>query len=304
MTKGNYIRLDALCGCGKPVKLWSGRGRKTTRCEECSTPKPTGRRSAKVSKPCEYCGVLMAPALQSRAKKFCSIQCVGKSQRKHPDWNCIECGVMFSRRPGGDESRSGRNPSYCSVDCLRTARSRRSMERMEAEYEERAKRKAIRKIISVLRRISRTIDGREDGLCGKCGESYSRSKWQRKTECPDCSDKARRERVKEGRKIFRASPKGRAKRYEEKARRRARKRINSVPVDPIAILNRDGWRCQLCGVKTPKTKRGGFEDDAPEVDHIISLADGGAHAPHNLQCACRRCNLMKGAESRGQLRLM
>ncbi len=63
--------------------------------------------------------------------------------------------------------------------------------------------------------------------------------------------------------------------------------------DPILALDRDGWRCQICGVKTPKKLRGTFKPNAPELDHIIPLAQGGAHSPANTQCACRACNLDK-----------
>lgn len=82
-----------------------------------------------------------------------------------------------------------------------------------------------------------------------------------------------------------------------RSRRQARKAlIRSVTVDafdPIAILERDGWCCQICGVKTPKKLRGTFKPNAPELDHIVPLADGGPHTPANTQCACRRCNLKK-----------
>ncbi len=75
------------------------------------------------------------------------------------------------------------------------------------------------------------------------------------------------------------------------------------PVDPLAILERDGWRCQLCGCKTPKSKRGTYESNAPEIDHIVPLVKGGSHLDYNLQCTCRRCNASKGARAIGQLRL-
>jgi 5-methylcytosine-specific restriction endonuclease McrA len=65
-------------------------------------------------------------------------------------------------------------------------------------------------------------------------------------------------------------------------------------VDPFVVFERDGWRCQLCFDPTPKEKRGTHEDDAPELDHVVALADGGSHSYVNTQCACRRCNIEKG----------
>ena len=71
-------------------------------------------------------------------------------------------------------------------------------------------------------------------------------------------------------------------------------------VDPLGVFERDGWRCQLCGARTPKERRGTYHDRAPELDHILPLSKGGEHSYANTQCACRRCNHGKGAEPMGQ----
>lgn len=75
-------------------------------------------------------------------------------------------------------------------------------------------------------------------------------------------------------------------------------------VSPIQVFERDGWRCQLCGIKTPKRLRGTYKPTAPELDHIIPLSLGGSHTYQNTQCACRACNGAKGAKPLGQLRLI
>ena len=84
---------------------------------------------------------------------------------------------------------------------------------------------------------------------------------------------------------------------DRRARRQARKAMlrqtDALIFDPIAILERDGWCCQICGVKTPKKLRRTFKPNAPEVDHIVPVAKGGPTTPENLQCACRRCNAKK-----------
>ncbi len=85
-------------------------------------------------------------------------------------------------------------------------------------------------------------------------------------------------------------------------RKRARKFGGIVETfNPIEVLTRDRWRCQLCGVKTPKAKRGSIEDNAPELDHIVPLSKGGGHTRANTQCLCRRCNGLKSDAARGQL---
>jgi 5-methylcytosine-specific restriction endonuclease McrA len=75
-------------------------------------------------------------------------------------------------------------------------------------------------------------------------------------------------------------------------------------VDPIQVFIRDGWKCQLCGVHTPRRYRGTCKPTAPELDHIVTLADGGEHSYRNTQCACRSCNNKKGSNSSGQMRLI
>ena len=60
----------------------------------------------------------------------------------------------------------------------------------------------------------------------------------------------------------------------------------------FAILQRDGYRCQLCGAAAA---------DGPhvrlEVDHKVSRHDGGTDDPANLWVLCYDCNRGKGTES-------
>jgi len=90
-----------------------------------------------------------------------------------------------------------------------------------------------------------------------------------------------------------------------KAQRRARiigaGRIDSI--DPFAVFKRDKWRCHICGVHTPKRLRGTYDDNAPELDHVIPLAKGGSHTYDNVACCCRRCNQRKSDQVIGQLGL-
>jgi hypothetical protein len=87
-------------------------------------------------------------------------------------------------------------------------------------------------------------------------------------------------------------------------RKRARQRgAQYEPVDRIAVFERDGWRCQLCGKKLRRKHVGMNHPDAPELDHIVPLGAGGDHLYRNVQCSCRRCNGRKGSKVVGQLRL-
>lgn len=103
---------------------------------------------------------------------------------------------------------------------------------------------------------------------------------------------------------FCSAPCRQAAKRAQKERRNAKLRGATVEtVHPLRVFERDGWRCQLCGVKTPKTKRGTYSDDAPELDHIEPLARGGEHSYRNVQCACRRCNGAKSDRPLGQMLL-
>jgi len=87
-------------------------------------------------------------------------------------------------------------------------------------------------------------------------------------------------------------------------RRRATARgVEYRPIDRLQVFARDRWRCQLCGVQTPRKYSGQTRGDAPELDHIVPFAAGGAHVLENVQCACRSCNLRKRARPMGQLHL-
>ena len=75
-------------------------------------------------------------------------------------------------------------------------------------------------------------------------------------------------------------------------------------VNPAKVFKRDGWRCQICGKKTPKKNRGKRYPNSPELDHRVPMSKGGGHLYSNVQCSCRRCNGQKSnKDCRGQLPL-
>jgi hypothetical protein len=68
-------------------------------------------------------------------------------------------------------------------------------------------------------------------------------------------------------------------------------------IDPVDVFNRDGWKCQLCGVDLvwpePGVKRS-TRRNSPTVDHIHPVALGGKHEMANVRSACVGCNLSQG----------
>lgn len=93
------------------------------------------------------------------------------------------------------------------------------------------------------------------------------------------------------------------KRVAKAVRRAREKAVEYENVNPFAVFDRDKWRCKLCGIKTPKKLRGQMVDNAPELDHIIPLSQGGPHTYDNVQCACRKCNGNKSDKIIGQIPL-
>jgi hypothetical protein len=92
--------------------------------------------------------------------------------------------------------------------------------------------------------------------------------------------------------------------FAENGRERAKK--FGVPyqfISWIKVLERDGYRCVICGRRTPAILRGTCDPRAPEVDHIIPVSKGGGHTYDNVQCTCRKCNAKKLARPLGQMRL-
>lgn len=78
-------------------------------------------------------------------------------------------------------------------------------------------------------------------------------------------------------------------------------------VSRLAVFERDGWRCQLCGHKVLKkakrnrhTRR--LHPRTASLDHIIPMSKGGPHCEANVQCACLMCNVRKHARNIGQTR--
>jgi hypothetical protein len=141
------------------------------------------------------------------------------------------------------------------------------------------------------------IASRKPRTCADCGAEVPAGEHMRR--CPTCRAAHHRATVIKSR---RNSPSRRADKAKRKAIARGRA-PGAERFDPIDILKRDGWRCHMCGVSTPKSLRGTYDDRAPELDHIVPLAAGGAHTRANTACACRRCNMVKGAHIKGQLRL-
>lgn len=78
------------------------------------------------------------------------------------------------------------------------------------------------------------------------------------------------------------------------ARRRSRVALQSTEdVDPLRVFERDGWRCHLCGRKVDRSLPG-RDPMGQTLDHVVPLAEGGAHSYANTALAHKSCNSRKG----------
>lgn len=256
--------------------------------------------SAKRTVTCETCGTAFLD--RTGRARFCSVACCDEAKRR-PRSSCDNCGEPF--RPKARD-----RTSFCSRACAYRHQAWRAK-----------RRRLVRRRNDHVRRLT---------PCAECGRQFV--KRRRAAYCSDgCRKEVARVRARERAEARHAPADRRCRecgrsflpaygsrrrdfccgrcgaRYARrvgKAARRARKRGNGYEYfDPVEVLRRDRWRCQLCGAHTPERLRGTHDDRAPELDHIVPLAMGGAHTRANTQCLCRSCNQIKGAAAVGQLAL-
>lgn len=136
-------------------------------------------------------------------------------------------------------------------------------------------------------------------FCTSCGSGYYRAERFQRYCTAECGALSKARAAAE----YKKTEAYRASRRRHKSKRSAIKRgaNGGVPIDPIKVFERDAWRCGICGYKTHKTKRGTYHPKAPELDHIVAIANGGSHTWDNVQCSCRFCNSRKGATDYGQI---
>ena len=203
---------------------------------------------------------------------------------------CAQCG-----KPAHRHISNGIAPLYCGAACkLRSYRA--THPKRAAAYQAKESRKG--KIADLARIRVVVLMNKPSAPLRLCECGAELGKWQHRcTPCRLTRAKANKARARKN------CPSRRA----EKARRKAlqRGRIEGAErFDPLEVLERDGWRCHICGISTPKKLRGTFDDRAPELDHIVPLAVGGEHSRRNTACACRKCNIEKGSRPLEQLRLV
>ena len=236
---------------------------------------------------------------------------IDRSERK----TCETCGQQFTAKAGiGREQWKAQR--FCGLSCANSARAQDQSHRRKsfrqslsqqlvaaASWEAHRRRQDRADIKSAASMLVPAVDRLHagpvcrssarprqrqfvQGWCSDCGESFVviRGWWHGSTRCSDCTHRY----WKMG------DHRGRARRYGVEYQAFSREHI----------FERDGWRCQLCGVKVVRCVRGKINQRGATLDHIVPLSQGGGHTEDNVQCACWGCNVTKGAgAANDQLRL-
>ena len=314
MADGDYLRLVGACHCGVALLASGRRGRPRTTCGEHE--RLTANRPPRQEKQCPACRGIFTPV--SYQQIYCKPECKAehyRATRNKPlhSLPCLNCSTEFTqKRP---------DAIYCSKKCSQRA----WRDDNKARLSELSRRRHPKQ---------QTLRAYYAGICG-CGIAHAeRMPW---SKCPSCRreeklEKAREASLEAALALHRAAAREtscqecgslfcslygssnatlcqccvlvrhkKSKRVHKALRRAQCRGASAERVDPFEVFDRDKWKCQLCGVKTPKAKRGSYDDDAPELDHIVPLSKGGAHTYANTQCACRRCNGEKSDRPLGQM---
>lgn len=230
---------------------------------------------------CERC---KAPIefIPSREKRFCSPLCrdnhrfevAGRSINK--GFHCKHCGKESFRKVRGYSDAQ----KYCSRECSYASASKISQEikalkRIYINNKPKNTRRLTCKIKpqKISPKSIKTLKP-----CTSCGIDVIGYGNLRRT-CLDCKRKN----------------KSKSKRLQKSIRRAKEANTAIEFIDPVDVFAQDKWSCYLCGINTPMSKRGTYDQDAPELEHVVPLSRGGTHTRGNLRCACRRCNINKGS---------
>ncbi len=221
---------------------------------------------------------------------------LAESTAQNRSFECAQCGQVSRRKLSGTNKASGYANKYCSLGCRDAAYRDAAMSKRlaaspyspcfarycvccAAPFVTRTQRRTCGAACAARaagqaahRTAARTVACDECAalFCPLYGATHA-------TLCGLCAEARRRAH----------------KRVHRLARKARQRGVTVEPVNAIRVFERDGWLCQLCGISTPRSKRGTYVDDAPELDHIVALARGGEHSYRNTQCACRRCNALK-----------
>lgn len=247
------------------------RGKPASRCSACRAMQKRNRqnRNRPTFSTCRHCGRNRDHAGFS---PFCSARCEGLA-RGLPERTCEACGKAFVRAALGGASRrdAGR---CCSRECgWDLARSEATKYPRSPFFAVACK--ACGKIRTGKRKPGDYCDAKcrhaatyiklpdVEAVCSQCDKPFRKQRGQGITDLVRfCSLRC----------------------YRKWSNLLRNKKIDGGErFHPFEVFSRDGWKCRSCGCDAPKSLRGTINSRAPELDHIVPIAAGGAHSKSNTQ---------------------
>lgn len=243
----------------------------TLTCQQCAT---TFARETRKGPPSRYCSLDCRLSARGRGP----ISTHNANGYSH-GCRCEVCSAAMRERMRGFFQKAGGNPHRkvapkvaCEGGCGKLIRGGkcRDCSYVPLTPVQIRRRRAVAKIA----RAAQGTKGKSrwvQGWCGDCGDWFTRRSNGR--DAPFCSNKCRQRVARGNRRALEAGCK-------------------ITPGRRYLVHDRDGWTCKLCGF--PVNEQAVVPAvDAPVIDHIVSLARGGDHAPHNWQTAHFICNSYK-----------
>lgn len=216
-------------------------------------------------------------------KKYCCFPCyleARKADAPNKPW-CECCYKSFSRKQGGSNKKAGYKCRFCSMGC-----------KVGLALKVRSERKGIKRLWINSKPQSKKPKAKEIRLftCVTCRAQRTEGSGHWSKYCSDsCKPKQRGGKANKNLESYKRAKK--AWRLKRKAMERGA--CIAENFHPFVVFDRDGWKCQICGIKTPKELRGSHKASAPEIDHIVPISKGGHHTMTNVQTSCRSCNAAK-----------
>ncbi|WP_419146254.1 HNH endonuclease [Iamia majanohamensis] len=232
-----------------------------------------GERIDMAERICRTCSGPLPPRKPGHPRLYCSNLCQWRRPRGQAV--CKRCGETFTR--------TKRNQRLCSRTCttpppptvIPWASCLACRTWFVARHGRTQHAYQCRQLLLTGRPTPSTL------TCGQCGRGFHYSGTGRPRRY--CSNACARQ----------AAPAKRAKRTAKALRRARQRSAPCEPIDPHDVFKRDNWTCGLCGGRTQPTAEVPHPD-APTLDHVVPLAQGGHHTLANVQCAHFRCNTLKG----------
>lgn len=208
---------------------------------------------------------------------------------------CPVCNVNYTYNPAGkDKGREHKRGLFCSQDC----RHADVVARREAKEAEPKPMKPPRILECATCKTAFAAYGAQKYCGAACIPACASAVHAQTLKCRECGD-AYVQETYNGRpgvycsEVCRKTVARRTRRIQGSKRKALVRKVSIENVDPINVFEHDHWTCMICVNPTPKEKRGTHDHDAPELDHIVPLAKGGAHSYANTQTLCRSCNMKK-----------